>query len=113
MKLLPKRLTAAQRTQVKLAKINQKTGKSAILEAGKTVRNVAGQLATTQIYKARKNAEIAKQNATYNKDRADNIEKALQVYKNLMDGDPSKEGSSGTDQSGSTTELPTTSKLGG
>lgn len=109
-KMLPNKLTASQRADVKLAKLNQKAGKTAIKEAGKTIRNVVSNIAANRTVQSKMAYDAQ---AKYRDKVADNsaVERALDVYENIIKGSPDQTGGKGTE---STTEVGSSgSKLNG
>ena len=104
MKFLPNKLTASQRAKVKLAKLNQSTAKSAISEAGKTIRNVAANIGANQGYKTYSNTKIGQSmaNQANAKMHNDAIDKALALYNKMFEGNADSQGEKG---STSTTEV--------
>lgn len=108
MRILPNKLTAAQRAKIKLAKVNQSTAKSAISEAGKTIRSVAANYGANKALSTTTAAETAR------RQNASNMNDALAIYNKIISGVPEGEGNSGVSGDKSTTEVGGSgSQLGG
>lgn len=111
MSIFPSKLTSSQRTKVKLAKLNQSATKTGIKEAGSTIRSVVSSLAANRTIQNKIGADSV---ANQRKVNEKSINDALNIYNSIMGGNPSGEGSEGSKQKESTTEVGGSgSKLGG
>lgn len=93
-------LTRNQRYNLKMAKVQNKTNRSAINEIGKTVRDVAGQITAQKAYQTYANKEVAKERTKANNDA--NLSTAVALYNKIISGNAEQEGASGKE---STTQV--------
>jgi hypothetical protein len=91
-KIFGKAMTNKQRSEIEMAKVNQKTSKTAISEAGRTARSIVSSIATNRTIQQKLANDAAKK---YTNDRGDAIANALKIYENVIKGNPDEQGGSG------------------